>query len=48
LYEEIKRAFAAFVAEVEARTFPASEHTVDLPEEEWQAFLDELHVSEPY
>ncbi len=47
LHEEIKRAFAAFIADVKVKAFPSLEHSMDLPEEEWQAFLEELHVEQP-
>lgn len=43
LHEEIERAFSAFIADVEARAFPSAEHSIDLPEEEWQALLESLH-----
>jgi 3-methyl-2-oxobutanoate hydroxymethyltransferase len=39
LHSEMARAFAAYKADVEAGAFPAAEHGVDMPEEEWQAFL---------
>jgi ketopantoate hydroxymethyltransferase len=35
-------ALAAFRADVESRAFPAPEHTVEMPEEEWEAFLTEI------
>ena len=39
LHDEMARAFTEYRSEVEARTFPAPEHTVDLPDEEWQEFI---------
>lgn len=39
LHEEMARAFSTYKAEVEARTFPAPEHTIEMPDEEWQNFL---------
>jgi 3-methyl-2-oxobutanoate hydroxymethyltransferase len=42
LHEEIARALAAFQGEVEARTFPAPEHTVEMPDEEWEALVEEI------
>jgi ketopantoate hydroxymethyltransferase len=36
------RAFAAYKADVEARAFPAQEHSIDMPDEEWAAFLREV------
>lgn len=42
LLEEMQRAFEAYRRDVEARSFPAPEHTVDLPEAEWQSLLASL------
>jgi 3-methyl-2-oxobutanoate hydroxymethyltransferase len=42
LHAEIAQALAAFRADVEGRTFPAPEHTVEMPEAEWEAFLMEI------
>ena len=39
LHSEMARAFAAFKDDIVARTFPAPEHTVEMPEEEWEAFV---------
>jgi len=39
LHSEMARAFAEYRAEVEARLFPGPEHTVEMPDEEWAAFL---------
>ena len=39
IHEEMGRAFAAYKREVEAGAFPAAEHTVEMDEAEWQAFL---------
>jgi 3-methyl-2-oxobutanoate hydroxymethyltransferase len=41
LHFEMRRAFAAFKADVEARSFPAQEHSVEMPEEEWNALIGE-------
>jgi ketopantoate hydroxymethyltransferase len=32
-------AFAAYKQDVESRAFPAEEHTVEMPEQEWQLVL---------
>jgi 3-methyl-2-oxobutanoate hydroxymethyltransferase len=40
LHDEMARAFSTYIAEVEAHAFPAEEHTVDMPDEEWRAFLE--------
>jgi 3-methyl-2-oxobutanoate hydroxymethyltransferase len=37
LHGVMAKAFAAYRAEVEARSFPAEEHSVDMPEEDWEA-----------
>jgi 3-methyl-2-oxobutanoate hydroxymethyltransferase len=42
LHTEITQALAAFRADVEGRTFPAPEHTVEMQEAEWEAFLAEI------
>jgi 3-methyl-2-oxobutanoate hydroxymethyltransferase len=42
LHAEITQALAAFRADVEGKTFPAPEHTVEMPEAEWEAFLMEI------
>jgi 3-methyl-2-oxobutanoate hydroxymethyltransferase len=36
---EMKRAFGEYLAEVQARQFPAAEHSVEMADEEWEAFL---------
>jgi 3-methyl-2-oxobutanoate hydroxymethyltransferase len=41
LHGEIAQAIGAYRIEVEAGTFPALEHTLEMPDEEWEAFLDE-------
>jgi 3-methyl-2-oxobutanoate hydroxymethyltransferase len=42
LHAEIGAAFAAYRGEVETRQFPTAAHSVDLPEDEWNAFLAEV------
>ena len=39
---EMQRAFRAYRSEVEEGVFPAPEHTVEMPDEEWLAFQSEL------
>jgi 3-methyl-2-oxobutanoate hydroxymethyltransferase len=41
LHGEIAQALAAYRSEVEGRTFPSLEHTVEMPDEDWAAFLEE-------
>lgn len=43
LYPLILDALKAYRDDVTARTFPAAEHTVDMPDEEWQALLQKLN-----
>jgi 3-methyl-2-oxobutanoate hydroxymethyltransferase len=35
LHDEMQKAFAAYIADVQARAFPAVEHTVEMADEEW-------------
>jgi 3-methyl-2-oxobutanoate hydroxymethyltransferase len=35
LLTEMQSAFTAYIADVQGRTFPAHEHTVEMPDEEW-------------
>jgi len=44
LHFEMARAFAAFKADVEARSFPAQEHSVEMPDEVWNALVAEEPV----
>jgi 3-methyl-2-oxobutanoate hydroxymethyltransferase len=41
-HAEMAHAFEAFKSDVESRTFPAKEHSVVMPEEEWQALLKSI------
>jgi 3-methyl-2-oxobutanoate hydroxymethyltransferase len=45
LHGEMAKAFTAFKVDVESHTFPGSEHTVDMTDQEWSALL--AAVSEP-
>lgn len=38
IYSEMQAAFAAYIADVQAHAFPAQEHTVEMPEAEWEEF----------
>jgi 3-methyl-2-oxobutanoate hydroxymethyltransferase len=40
MHFEMARAFAAFKSDVETRSFPAEEHSVEMPEAEWAALLE--------
>ncbi len=39
LHNEIQRAFEEYKEDIEARQFPAREHTVEMPDEEWEMLL---------
>ncbi len=39
---EMQRAFGEYIGDVMARRYPAQEHTVEMPEEEWQTLLGEI------
>jgi 3-methyl-2-oxobutanoate hydroxymethyltransferase len=39
LHGEMQRALGAYKADVEASLFPAAGHSVEMPDEEWEAFL---------
>ena len=43
LHTEMQRAFTAYIADVQGRTFPAQEHTVEMPDEEWEALVHNLN-----
>ena len=42
LHEEIAGALAAYRADVQGRVFPGSEHTFEIPDAQWEAFLTGL------
>jgi 3-methyl-2-oxobutanoate hydroxymethyltransferase len=39
---EMQRAFGEYISDVLARRYPAEEHTLEMPDEEWQDLLDEI------
>jgi len=41
LHTEIQRALNAYIAEVQAKSFPAQEHTVEMADDEWEAFVQQ-------
>lgn len=45
LHGVIGRALTTYRAEVETSEFPAAEHTVDMPEQEWEAFLEAVSAT---
>jgi 3-methyl-2-oxobutanoate hydroxymethyltransferase len=40
LHGEMARAFSAYKNDVETLSFPAAEHSIDMPDAEWEAFLE--------
>jgi 3-methyl-2-oxobutanoate hydroxymethyltransferase len=42
LHGEMGKAFEAYKSEVEAKTFPGEEHSVEMSEEEWEVLQNEL------
>jgi 3-methyl-2-oxobutanoate hydroxymethyltransferase len=43
LHTEMQSAFKAYIADVQGRTFPAQEHTIEMPDEEWEALVHNLN-----
>ena len=43
VHGEMRRAFSEYKADVENHAFPAEEHEVEMPEDEWQAFLETVN-----
>ena len=42
IHAEMARAFGEYIADVQNRSFPAAEHSVEMPDDEWDALLDDL------
>lgn len=42
LHGEMQRAFGAYIADVQARTFPDAEHTVEMKDDEWEELLRDV------
>jgi 3-methyl-2-oxobutanoate hydroxymethyltransferase len=41
-HTEMQRAFGEFIEDVQARSFPGAEHSIDMAEDEWQALLKDI------
>lgn len=41
-HAEMQRAFIEYIEDVQAKTFPAAEHSVEMAEDEWQALLKDI------
>jgi 3-methyl-2-oxobutanoate hydroxymethyltransferase len=46
LYQEMAEAFSAYKSEVEGHIFPAEEHSVDMPDSEWECFIERVNHAE--
>jgi len=42
LHSEMKQAFSAYIEEVKNGIFPSKEHTVEMPDDEWDTLMNEL------
>ena len=42
-HNEMQKAFADFIEDVETKRFPAPEHTVEMKDEEWETLLKEIN-----
>ncbi|HEY5270078.1 MAG TPA: 3-methyl-2-oxobutanoate hydroxymethyltransferase [Anaerolineales bacterium] len=42
LHTEMQNAFTAYIVDVQGRAFPAQEHTVEMPDEEWESLVHNL------
>jgi Ketopantoate hydroxymethyltransferase len=47
LHGEMERAFGEYIDDVEEGRYPAQEHTVEMPEEEWQLLMREIEADKP-
>lgn len=43
LHTEMQSAFTAYITDVQGRTFPAQEHTVEMPDKEWETLVHNLN-----
>jgi 3-methyl-2-oxobutanoate hydroxymethyltransferase len=41
-HAEMQRAFSEYIEDVQAKTFPSAEHSVEMAEDEWQALLKDI------
>jgi 3-methyl-2-oxobutanoate hydroxymethyltransferase len=45
LHGEMERAFTEYKSEVELHAFPTQDHSIDMPDEDWEVFLTDLENS---
>jgi ketopantoate hydroxymethyltransferase len=38
----MERAFSEYILDVETGDFPATEHTYEMPDDEWEALIDQI------
>jgi len=46
LYQDMSEAFAAYKSEVEGHIFPAAEHSIEMPDSEWECFIEKAEHDE--
>ena len=46
LNSEMQEAFTSYISDVQEHAFPAEEHIIEMPEDEWQAFLKDGNLLE--
>jgi 3-methyl-2-oxobutanoate hydroxymethyltransferase len=42
LHALMAEAFISYIEDVDNKAFPTAEHTVEMPDEEWERFLEEM------
>ena len=47
LQVELQRAFGEYISDVTERRYPAQEHTIEMPDKEWESLLKEITVKRP-
>jgi len=43
VHSVMQNAFSAYIRDVQNRDFPAQENAVEMPEEEWESFIKDIH-----
>jgi 3-methyl-2-oxobutanoate hydroxymethyltransferase len=46
LYQEMTEAFTAYKSDVAGHIFPAEEHSVEMPDPEWESFIERVNHAE--
>jgi 3-methyl-2-oxobutanoate hydroxymethyltransferase len=42
IYSEMARAFEEYIHDIESKSFPGLEHTIEMPNEEWETLINEM------